>query len=71
MSAHALEPRGYTAAMKYAGMLGSFLWVAACGSARAMIAAAKAVRRGDFAKELDDQLAPALAKITAGCRADK
>ena len=41
------------------------------GSARAMIAAAKAVRRGDFAKELDDQLAPALAKITAGCRADK
>ena len=36
-----------------------------------MIAAAKAVRRGDFAKELDDQLAPALAKITAGCRADK
>ena len=65
-NAHLIELRVYQSSYAEFGAV-----VAACGSARAMIAAAKAVRRGDFAKELDDQLAPALAKITAGCRADK
>ena len=65
-NAHLIELRVYQSSYAEFGAV-----VAACGSARAMIAAAKAVRRSDFTKELDDQLAPVLAKITAGCRAHK
>ncbi|MBK9033947.1 MAG: aminopeptidase [Myxococcales bacterium] len=43
--------------------------VAACGGARPMIKAARAVGGGDFTKPLDDDLAPALAKIRARCAA--
>ncbi len=61
-NAHLIELRVYQSSYAEFGAV-----VAACGSARAMIAAAKSIRRRDFAKELDDQLAPVLAKITAAC----
>lgn len=42
--------------------------VKACGGARNLIRAAHGVTRGDFKKDLDEDLAPILAKIRARCR---
>lgn len=45
--------------------------VKACGGARPLVASAKRIERGDFAKALDEDLAPVLAKIRAGCVATR
>ena len=61
--------------MRVATELATRVWVidrgtiAACGGARPMLAAARTVGGGDFAKVLDDQLAPVLAKVAARCAA--
>jgi predicted aminopeptidase len=44
---------------------------AACGSTERLIAAGKTIRRGDFEKEVQEDLAPVLAKMEAACRKNK
>lgn len=41
---------------------------AACGSTERLIAAGKTIRRGDFSKDVQEDLGPVLAKMTAACR---
>lgn len=61
-NASLIELRVYQASYQLFGAV-----VAACGGPAAMIAAAKGVSRGDFAKALDEDLAPILAKVRARC----
>ena len=65
-NANLIELRVYNASYDKFGAV-----VTACGGARALIASAKRIGRGDFTRELDDELDPVLAKIAAGCAAAK
>lgn len=61
-NAHLIELRLYQASYDQFGAV-----AAACGSARALIAAAKGVKRRDFKRELDDDLKPILAAVRRRC----
>lgn len=65
-NAHLIELRLYQASYEQFAEV-----VAACGGAKALIASAKQVGAGQFAKALDDDLGAALAKTRTGCAARK
>lgn len=65
-NAHLIELRLYKASY---GLFQETL--AACGGPKAMLAAAGRLGGGDFAKTLDEELAPVLAKVRAHCDRDR